>query len=251
MWNGIVDKLRRLKATDRQCQVFGAGTHRYFLRPCLSAKDTDAAERRLGIVLPFALRTFYAGVGNGVAGPYYGLKPAAQLRGYRPAENYPGIEEYRQVAAAAGMPPDERGYFEMSHEAMAGLLSVIEQGCGQEVCLIATGANTGNVVYVSAEGYVAETKMTLIDIYAEWLDGEIERFEAVRALMADGKSFKQIESEMITRFQQYNAGDRIASIADVPKPANLFGEGNHQIHHGAMQYPWYERVLKEWQRRNT
>jgi hypothetical protein len=105
------------------------------------------------------------------------------------------------------------------------------------------------VVHVSADGYVVETEETLIDIYTEWLDREIERFEAVRSLMSAGKTFVQIQDEMIARFQDYNAGDRIVSVADVPKPASLFGEGNHRIYHGATQYPWYENVLKEWQRR--
>lgn len=248
MWDSVVDKLQRLKATDNQCQAFGANSHRYLLRPCLSAKAIDAVERRLGIVLPSSLRSFYTEVGDGVAGPHYGLKSAAELRGYRPAEIYPGIEVFRQVATTKGMPPDERGYFEMSHEELAGLLTVIDEGCGHEVCLIATGPRTGTIVYVSADGCVVESEKTLVQIYLDWLNDEIERFEFVRSLMKAGNSFKQIQNEMIARFQDYNAGDRIVSIADVPKPAELFGEENHRIYYGATQYPWYEQVLKDWQR---
>jgi hypothetical protein len=248
MWNAIVDKLKRLKSIDRQCQAFGAGTHEYFLRPCLSTSALNTVERRLGTVLPSALRSFYAEVGDGVAGPYYGLKPGAELTGYHTDRDYPGIEVLKQVAAAEGTPPDERGYFEVSHDALAGLLSVIDEGCGHEVCLMTTGSKSGNVVYVSADGYVVETQKRLTDIYTEWVDDEIKRFGAVRVLMEAGMSFEQIQSEMIGRFQDYNAGDRIASIADVSKPASLFGEGNHWIYHGATQHPWYEQVLKDWQR---
>jgi hypothetical protein len=189
-------------------------------------------------------------VGDGIAGPEYGLNPAANLLGYLPSENYPGIEAFRQIAVAEGLPPDDRGYFEISHEVLAGLLSIIDVGCGHEVCLIATGPRTGNVVYVSADGHVVETEKTLIDIYTEWLYRELERFEAVRSLMCAGKTFEQIQDEMIARFQDHGVGDRIASIADVQKPAALFGEGNHRIYHGATQYPWYESVLKQWQHRN-
>ena len=44
----------------------------------------------------------------------------------------------------------------------------------------------------------------------------------------------------------------IASIADVPKPVELFGDPQHgsRIVHGAIQTPWYEDVLREWQERN-
>jgi hypothetical protein len=251
MWDDVVSKLKRLKAIDCQCQAFGAETHRYLLRPGLSANAIDPVERRLGVELPRALRDFYTEVGDGVAGPYYGLKPAAELSGYRPAEEYPGIEVFKQAATAEGIPPDDQGYFEMSHEALGGLLSIIEEGCGHEVCLIASGPRNGNIVYVSADGYVVETETTLVHIYAEWLDREIDRFEAVRSLMSAGKSFEQIQNEMIARFREYNAGDRIASIANVPKPAKMFGEGNHRIYHGATQHPWYETVLQEWQRRNA
>jgi hypothetical protein len=251
MWHDVVDKLKRLKAVDRQCQAFGADTHRYFLRPCLSVNALETFERRFGTALPPALSSFYTEVGDGVAGPYYGLKPAAELSGYRPSENYPGIEFFKQAATAEGMPPDDHGYFEMSHQALAGLLSIIDEGCGHQVCLIASGPKTGNIVYVSADGHVVETETTLVQIYAEWLDREIDRFEAVRSLMSAGKSFEQIQKEMIARFREYNAGDRIVSIANVPKPAKLFGEGNHPIYHGATQHPWYETVLKEWQRRNA
>jgi hypothetical protein len=250
MWGGVLDKLRHLKAIDRQCQAFGADAHRYLLRPCLSAKGIDEIERRLGVPLPSALRSFYTEVGDGVAGPYYGLEPAADLKGYRPGESYPGVEVFRQLAATEGSPPDHRGYFEMSHEALAGLLSIIEEGCGHQVCVISTGPRTGNVVYLSADGHVVETEQTLLDIYAEWLDGEIERFEAIRSLMSAGKSFEQIQTETIARFNEYDPGDRIASIADVQKPASLFGEGTQRIYHGATQYPWYESVLREWQQRN-
>jgi hypothetical protein len=141
MWDAIVEKLQRLKGIDRQCQAFGAETHRYLLRPCLSTNAIDAVERRLGVALPSALRTFYTEVGDGVAGPCYGLKPAAELTGYCAAQDYPGIEAFKQVAAAEGAPPDEHGYFEISHAVLKGLLSTIEEGCGHEVCLIATGNN--------------------------------------------------------------------------------------------------------------
>ena len=44
----------------------------------------------------------------------------------------------------------------------------------------------------------------------------------------------------------------IASIANVPKPVELFGDPQHgsRIVHGAIQTPWYEDVLREWQERN-
>jgi hypothetical protein len=247
MWNKVVEKLNTLKSLDRQCQAFGAEEHRYVLYPCASADELTTVEQRLSAKLPFELRAFYTEVGNGVAGPYYGLLQAGQLSGYRPGEDYPGVDFYIRVATEDGGGPDERGYFEVSHEELAGLLTVMHEGCGHEVCLVTSGPETGKVVYVSADGYIVEKRRNLIDAYHLWLDGEIERFEAVREMMAAGKSYEEINA----RFRDHGAGDLISSIADVPKPPELFGAGSHKIYHGATQSPWYKSVLEQWQRRNA
>lgn len=242
MWNKILDKLARLKALDRQYQAFGARTHRYHLQPCLSEAAINEVERRRGVALPPALRSFYAAVGDGIAGPDYGLNSADCLKGHRADEPYPGVEVFRQIAAAQGEPPDESGYFEMAHRALSGLLSIIDQGCGHQTCLIAAGPKIGRIVYVSADGFVVETDKTLPDIYDEWLNHEIELFETVERLMRAGKTLEQIKSEMIARFKTYDAGNRMTSIADASPPASL--DGARQVN------SWYESVLADWQRKN-
>jgi hypothetical protein len=247
MWESVLPRLEQLKAIDRQCQAFGAAKHKYVLRPCLSESEIAAVEHRLGISLPASLHAFYSSVGDGVVGPAYGLKPSTNLVGYLQTSLYPGIEAIRRVAATRGIPPDSDGYFEAPRDVVSGLLSVIDEGCGHETCLITNGPSTGNVVYLSADGYVVETDQTLIDIYNDWLDREIERFEAVHSLMLAGKNYDQIKEEMATRFRDYRAGDRIVSIVNTAKPPALFGDGNCRIYCGATQFPWFDGILKEWQ----
>jgi hypothetical protein len=46
----------------------------------------------------------------------------------------------------------------------------------------------------------------------------------------------------------HNADDGIVSLANVRKPAALFGGGRHRIYHGATQTPWVAKVLEDWQR---
>lgn len=247
MWDDIVVRLNRLKSIDRQLAALGAQQHRYLLNPLISRDGLRPIEHRLGVQLPETLRAFYSEVGNGGAGPHYGLQRAEGLHGFRPHDPYPGIESIRQQAAAEGSPPNERGYFEVPHEALAGLLAVIHEGCGHHVCLITAGSNVGNVVFVSADGFVSETRDTLIDVYSRWLNSEIEQFEAIGALMVDGLSLDEISDEMQRRYSVYDTADRIASILDVEKPVALFGERPYSVHHWAVQKPWFEMVLKQWQ----
>jgi hypothetical protein len=251
MWSSVLEKLSCLKGIDRQFQAFGASSHRYELRRCAIPAEVEKAERELGVGLPNELRSFYLEVGNGIAGPNYGLISVADLEGYRAGEPYLGVDALRQISAQQGYPIlDDREYFEVSRDALTGILPIIEEGCGHQTCLVTTGSTAGNVVYVSADGCVSETQKSMVDLYNEWLDRELMLFEVVARLMRDGYSYQQIDNELRTCYQAHGTGDRIVSIANVKKPVELFGEGNHRIYHGATHFPWYESVLKEWQRQN-
>jgi len=249
MWQEVLEKIRRLKALDQQCQAFGAENHRYRLLPCASNAEIEEVEDRLGTVIPYALRAFYRDIGDGIVGPDYGLVPVAELGGYSPDKPYTEVGVLRAMAKEGYSSDSEEDYFEVDHKILTGLISIIDQGCGHEVCLITAQPKAGSVVYVSVDGYVVETDKTLIDRYHQWLDREIEQFETVKALMETEASFQQIQSEIAAQFQMPHAGDLIASIANVAKPPALFGAGYYKVYHGASEYPWYENVLQEW--RNT
>lgn len=88
----IIGKLDRLRASDPKCLLFGVETHRYRLGEQLSAALVKSAEKEYGIVLPDDYAAFLTEVGNGGAGPGYGLQrfgfvpsideiPTAEARG--------------------------------------------------------------------------------------------------------------------------------------------------------------------------
>src|SRR4051812_21518270 len=88
----ITQKLERLRATDPNCLLFGVHTHRYRLGPPMPAEDVNSIETDYGIALPDDYAAFLAEVGNGGAGPGYGLQrfgfvhslgeiPTAEARG--------------------------------------------------------------------------------------------------------------------------------------------------------------------------
>ena len=246
MWAEVLEKLEQLKAIDKQCQAFGARTHRYILWPCLRPAEIERVEQQLGVKLPESLRMFYLEAGDGDAGPNYGLLQAAKLRGYRADQPYPGIEKIRQAAEHS-----DEGYFEAPKEVLAGLLVVIDEGCGHETCLVTSGPLTGNVVHVSNDGFVEETNQTLRDHFEQWLDRELKLFGAVESLMRSGASYAEIHEKMVAQFEDWFAGSRISSIANIEKPARLFGTGDVDSGSGADHNRWYEKVLKKWQRANV
>ena len=252
-WKGILHKLAELRNLDRQCQAFGAEVHRYELRPVLSPQELEWAEEALGAALPEELRTFYLEVGDGGAGPAYGLYPSGELNGYRPAHPYPGLEGLTQAALAAGWNPQEEECLRVPGESMAGVAGISDEGCGGETCLVLNGPQAGQLVHFSGDGYFAETGKTLGQSYAAWLDEALRQFRAVEAWMRAGATLQEIKAKLREQVDWVcDAGSMIASIANVPKPVELFGDPRHgsRIVHGAIQTPWYEDVLSDWQERN-
>jgi hypothetical protein len=71
----VLRLLGELGRRDRQRRVFGSGSHQYKLHPPLAVPVVEAFEARYGISLPGDYRSFLTGIGNGGAGPYYGVLP--------------------------------------------------------------------------------------------------------------------------------------------------------------------------------
>jgi len=65
--------LERLRTHDPECSLFGAVRHEYQLNPPLAESSVVAIERQYGMHLPDDYRAFLTTVGNGGAGPYYGV----------------------------------------------------------------------------------------------------------------------------------------------------------------------------------
>lgn len=199
-WTAIQNKIDRLRALDRTCQVFGADAHEYRLHPTASAADIEAAETRLGTSLPKALRTFYTTLGNGVAGPKYGLLPLEKVRAYRPDQPYPGVDYFKTVAEQEHRGVDEEGYFEIPYDALQGLLCVIREGCGHKLCLVSSGEDAGTLVHVSVDGFVHEESYGLRALYEQWLNRNIAALERVDALLDTTLSLDDIDETLKQEF---------------------------------------------------
>ena len=68
-------KLNELRNLDKDLEVFGVSSHEYTFNPVVSAKEVDDFEAKYGCSLPDVYRAFLLEIGNGGAGPSYGVFP--------------------------------------------------------------------------------------------------------------------------------------------------------------------------------
>ena len=71
----ILEKLELLRSLDKEFTVFGSSVHRYELNPPLSEIEFARIEKRYGCIFPENYKDFITKVGNGGAGPFYGIFP--------------------------------------------------------------------------------------------------------------------------------------------------------------------------------
>jgi hypothetical protein len=181
MWDAD-DVRRRLAAArtaDPELRRHGAEEHRYALRPPLDEAAVAAFEERHGVVLPAEYRGFLREVGDGGAGPYYGIYPldGTGMHSFdREERERPGhlAAPFPHTAAWAprwwGPDPeiDEDAYY--ADEQTAGTLVVCHFGCGALFRLVVTGAERGRVWF---DDRPSDGGMTpgpgFRDWYLEWL----------------------------------------------------------------------------------
>jgi hypothetical protein len=71
----VLQRLAELDRKDRRRRVFGANGHDYKLNPPLPISVIEAFEERHRVSLPEDYRRFLTEIGNGGAGPSYGVLP--------------------------------------------------------------------------------------------------------------------------------------------------------------------------------
>lgn len=149
----LQSKLAELRRRDTQFRVFGASTHRYLLHPCLSEHQVQEAEARYGITLPEDYRRFLLFLGNGGAGPEYGIFPlenslehsVKDIRLLR--EPFPHVQAWNLTPHDVGQGGDnnyaafEEAYFQETY--VQGALQINEVGSGTYTLLVITGRERG------------------------------------------------------------------------------------------------------------
>jgi SMI1 / KNR4 family (SUKH-1) len=190
-------------------KVFGAEQHRFTLQPPLPESDAAAFEQRHDIRLPVDYRHFITQIGNGGAGPDYGLFPlgytdaiGTQLKPWSEDDGFVGIlsqpfpfdkpwndkseepkfaleeneEEYEKQMDAF-----EAKYW--SSSLMNGAFPICHRGCALRLWLVVTGKESGNVWFDGRADYSGLSPVLLKNgsraafssWYSEWLEDALAR----------------------------------------------------------------------------
>jgi hypothetical protein len=129
--------LQQLRAADTGFRVFGSKQHRYRLGPTLSESELAAFESANRIRLPDDYRRFLAMVGNGGAGPFYGVEPLSTFGR--------DLSQPFQITTATDALTREDLKRLGDRDEYPGILEFCHQGCAIHSYLVVNGAAYGTI----------------------------------------------------------------------------------------------------------
>ena len=180
-------KLKLAKLADKKKTVFGAESHAYDIQPTVSLKKIKRFEEDYGVELPLCYAEFLLTVGNGGAGPFYGVYALEEGVGdlcytetesvlNRPCLLAPKMSDDDWRALTADLFADEElSDEEYEHECakvFGGLLPIGTQGCTYVTALVLNGEYSGRVVNIDTDGSkpIFAFEANFLDWYERWLD---------------------------------------------------------------------------------
>ena len=154
------DLLRKLRDADRKFRVFGSERHRYRVGQKLTESELAAFELTNGIWLPTDYRRFLSMVGNGGAGPFYGLEPLGTF-GRDLSRPFSLVEATDKLSdEQLNQLPDRDDY--------PGVLEFCHQGCAIYSYLVVNGSTYGTVWDGCGDFY--PTGKSFSEWYRRWLE---------------------------------------------------------------------------------
>lgn len=203
----IKGKLEQLKVLDANLILFGASTHRYKLNPVVSKETILQFEKAHNVTLPIEYKMFLTEIGNGGAGPFYGLEPIENALFYdldykhqemllNPSMPFLLTESWNinfEASETGEQNPDkynseldkfDNEYFDPEY--MNGVISICNYGCGVRLNLVVNGAEYGHIwtddrtndngIYPSFE-LGNKQKVKFLDWYELWLENSINEIQ--------------------------------------------------------------------------
>ena len=196
-YENIKSRLSELGKADAACTLFGASSHNYMLNNVLNESDVAEFENKFNVKLPPDYRGFLIHVGNGGAGPYYGLQPLEDSLfvdlDYKrdddlldPSVPFPFSAPWNKAFEGDESEYEafEEQYYHSKWE--TGLLRICNYGCGISMNLVVNGTEYGHI-WVDDRGndggiypdpFFDQTGRTkFIEWYNLWLDKSLEELK--------------------------------------------------------------------------
>jgi hypothetical protein len=155
LWQPLRRAVLERAAADPMHHCFGASQHRYHLRAALTEARLLEIEMTAQIRLPEDYRDFLLEIGDGIAGPYYGLFP---------------LDHPTQLSQLGGSCELGAGAEPAASTLWQGVVALCHLGCGYIAYLIVEGSRRGQIwLDASAVGAVALIAPHFIAFYSAWL----------------------------------------------------------------------------------
>lgn len=165
----LAELLRRLREADRNLRVFGAGFHKYKLRPTITEAQLQEFERTHQVKLPEDYRMFLREIGNGEAGPFYGLEPLEKAGQYRDlSKPFPFTKATDSYSDAE---LDKWG----DRDEYPGVLEFCHQGCAIYSYLVVNGPTYG-IIWEGREDFYP-SEMSFGVWYRRWVEKALRTLE--------------------------------------------------------------------------
>lgn len=210
-FDAVRDGLERLRTAKRQPKVFGAEFHGFKLNPPVSEAAVRKFEVKHRIRLPEDYRGFLIHLGNGGAGPFYGVFKMGEMddgfafQKWKEGDGFVGVlsEPFPHTAAwndLGGEPEetDDEEEYEKALEAfderywnpanVNGAIPVCHEGCAYRDWLIVTGPEAGHMWHDARTDQAGlrpisigkKKRITFLDWYVHWLNEALAKLPKPR-----------------------------------------------------------------------
>lgn len=208
----ICELLEKAKVADPTLQIFGASKHKYQLNPPVSREEVAALEGDFNIKLPEDYVYFLTEIGNGGAGPYYGLYSLEELRKRqyckRQDEKKPLVidsslskETWNALMEEMDTGDDDK-YDELEEQINTGVFIIGTQGCTYDNLLMCSGSETGKMVYIDWNlEYDYPPVLTKMSFW-DWYTGFFEDIIAGYSIRSYGYYRRGTERELQEEFRK-------------------------------------------------
>jgi hypothetical protein len=179
----IASKLELAKAKDIRYENFGAGNHKYLLDASAEVDEINIFELQNHITLPTDFIAFITTLGNGGAGPYYGMYKLGEF-GYMIAnksttafscivnsslteDRWNELTDFDRKTNSHDIE-----YYQKYDALFGGMLPIGTQGCSFQTMLILNGDFQGRVVSIDQDLQMPQvaSEGNFLDWYEKWLD---------------------------------------------------------------------------------
>lgn len=199
------EKLNRLKKLDTEFKLFGASSHQYEFNPCMTESEVNIFEKKYSVQLPKDYRDFLLKIGNGGAGPYYGIfeleggneaditryealnRPFLYTQQWNIFDKLPYPEDDASDQELEEYEEKENRLYEELWNNQTGCLYICDYGCALRFFLVVTGEAKGQVWFDGTADKVGlspkqnndSTNLTFGQWYEHWLDSSLAEVEEI------------------------------------------------------------------------